>query len=120
MRIALLLLVALPALAQEQEIQRALIERDQRTVEFAARLQGVPLVELQRLENLSAQQLLRVEQDLPPELRAYERQNAAREHVLRLPPPAVRAQQPERPRPLPAKLRCAVDVLPADGVEKCR
>lgn len=119
MRPVLLLAFALPAFGQEQEIQRALIERDQRTVEFAARLKGVPLVERQRLENISAQQLLRVEKDLPPELRAYERQNAAREHVLRLPPPVVRAQEPERPRPLPVKLPCAVDVVPADGVEKC-
>ena len=116
MKPVFLLFAALPAFAQEQDVQRALIERDQRTVEFAARLRGVPLVELQRLQNLFAQQLLKVEKDLPPELRAYERQNAAREHVLRLPPPVVRAQEPERPRPLPAKLPCAVDVVPADAI----
>lgn len=100
MRLALLLLVALPAFAQEQEVQRALIERDQRTVEFAARLQGVPLVEQQRLENTAARQLLEVRKDLPPELRPYERQKAASEHVLRLPPPVVRARELEKLREL--------------------
>ena len=103
MRLVLLLAVALPAFAQEQEIQRALIERDQRTVEFAARLRGAPLVEQQQLENLSARQLLGVEKDLPPELRPYERHKAASEHVLGLPPPIVRAPQPHKPRPLPVE-----------------
>lgn len=112
MRAALLCLVALPALAQEQEIQRALIERDQRTVEFAARLRGAPLVELQRLESLSARQLLRVQKALPPGLRAYERLSAAQEHVLQLPPPVVRAPAPEKPRPLPPALPTGVDVIP--------
>jgi hypothetical protein len=117
MRIALLLLVALPALGQEQEIQRALIERDQRTVEFAARLRGAPLIERQRLENISAQQLMLVEKDLPPGLRAYERQNAAREHVLALPPPVVRTAAPAGPLPLPVKMPGVVDVVPANQAE---
>ena len=120
MRLAVLFLVALPALAQEQDVQRALIMRDQQTVEFAARLRGAPLAEQQRLENLSAQQLLRVEKELPLEWRAYERQKAAGEHVLRLPSPVVRAETPEKPRPLPAKMPCVVDVVPADGVELSR
>lgn len=38
MRFLLLLSLALPTLTQEQEVQHALIERDQRTEEFAARL----------------------------------------------------------------------------------
>ena len=129
MRLAVLFLVALPALAQEQDVQRALIMRDQQTVEFALRLkqsQEVPapapgdnrhLNERQSLENAGAQQLQSVQKDLPQELRPYERQKAAGEHVLRLPPPVVRAQTPEKPRPLPAKMPCAVDVVPADGVE---
>ena len=115
-RFLALLAIALPALAQEAEVQRALIERDQRTAEFAARLQGVPLEELQRLETLGARQLLGVERSLPRELRPYERQAAAREterFVLRLPPPVVRAPQVEHPRPLPARMPCAVDVVPA-------
>lgn len=113
MRFAIAILVALPALAQEPDVQRALIERDQRTVEFAARLRGAPLVELQQLENTAARQLLQVRSDLPQELRPYERQDAAREFVLRLPPPAARARQDQKPRPLPATMPHAVDVVPA-------
>lgn len=103
MRPALLLLLALPAFAQEQEVQRALMERDQRTVEFAARVQGAPLVELQRLENTADRQRLEVRKDLPPGLRPYERAQAAREAegvVLRLPPPVVRARELEKLREL--------------------
>jgi len=94
----LLLAFALPAPAQEQEIQRALIERDQRTAEFAARVQGVPLVELQRLENLAARQPRDVKPEQPAELRPYERQKAAGEFVLRLPAPVARAEEPETAR----------------------
>ena len=114
MRSLVLLFFALPALAQEQDVQRALIMRDQQSAEFAARLRGAPLIELQRLENLFAQQLSRVEKDLPQDLRAYERQRAAEEHVLRLAPPVVRTVTPEEPRPLPAKMPRGVDVVPAE------
>jgi len=114
MKAVFLLIVALPALAQEQEVQRALMQRDQQSAQFAARLRGAPLIEQQRLENLSARQLLGVEKDLPQELRPYERQQAAREHILALPPPVVRAAASEKPRPLPAKMPGVVDVVPAD------
>jgi hypothetical protein len=97
----LLLAFALPALAQEQEVQRALIERDQRTAEFAARLRGASPEEQRRLENLGQRQLQEVKKDFPPELRAYERQKAADERVLALPPPPARLPEPEKPRPLP-------------------
>jgi hypothetical protein len=103
-RLSLLFLaLALPALAQEQDVQRALIERDQRTEAFAARLRGAPLEEQQRLDNLGERQLRDVKKDLPMELRAYERQKAAEERILALPPPVVRVPEPEKPRPLPAK-----------------
>ena len=120
MRFVLLMALALPAFAQEQDIQRALIERDQRTQEFAARVRGASLIELQRLENLSARQLRDVQQYLPAELRPYERQQAAQQFVLHLPPPVVRAAQPDKLRPLPSRMPCAVDVVdvvPADGIE---
>lgn len=113
----LLLACAMPGFAQDQDTQRALIERDLRTEEFAARLRGASPEEIQRLENLGARQLRDVKKDLPPELRAYERQKAAEERALALPPPVVRVPEPEKPRPLPAKPPCAVDVVPADGVE---
>jgi hypothetical protein len=117
MRLLLLLVFALPAVAQEQEIQRALIERDQQSALFAARLHGASLVELQRLENLSAQQLLNVAKCLPSELRPYERQKASAEHVLALPPPVVHARAPTKLAPLPAKMPCVVEVVPAGGIE---
>lgn len=108
-----LLLAALPAFAQEQDVQRALMQRDQQSAEFAARLHGAPLAEQQHLESLAAQQLLGVAKDLPQELRPYERQKAAREHILALPPPAVRAREAEKPEPLPARMPGVVDVVPA-------
>ena len=117
MRFLLLLAFSLPVLAQEQEVQRALLQRDQQSVEFAARLRGAPLAEQQQLENLSARQLLGVEKDLPTELRPYERQKAAGEHVLALPPPVVHAKAPKKPLPLPARMPCAVEVVPAGGIE---
>ena len=101
-RLILLIAVALPAFAQSPEVQRALIERDQQSQEFAVRLRNVPLEEQQRLENVTARQLLDANRDRPPELRPYERQDAAREterFVLRLPPPAVRIEVPEELRP---------------------
>ena len=111
MRLALLLLVALPALAQEQAVQRALIERDQQSAQFAARLRGAPLVELQRLENLAAQQLLNVAKDLPQELRPYERQQAAPPQTPDLPPAAAPASPASEVRPLPAQPTGVVDVI---------
>ena len=117
MRFLLLLAFALPAVAQEQEIQRALLQRDQQSAEFAARLRGATLVEQQRLENLSAQQLLNVEKNPPAELRPYERQKAAGEHVLTFSPPVERTKASGKPEPLPAKPPCAVEVVPAGGIE---
>lgn len=115
MKFLLLLAFALPAFAQDVEIQRAVTERDQRTAEFAARLRGAQLEEIQRLENLSARQLQEIRPDLPKELRPYERQKAAREterFVLRLPPPVVRGETPEKPLPLPAEMPSATEVIP--------
>ena len=118
-----MLLVALPAFAQEQEIQRALMERDQRTAEFAARLRGAPPIELQRLESDAARQQLGVRSDSAPELRGYERQLAARENaafVLRLPPPVVHPRALEKLRELIApEPRCLLGTVPRDGAAAC-
>jgi hypothetical protein len=102
------------ALAQEQEVQRTLIERDQRTEECAARLRGAPLEERQRLENLSARQLREVQKELPHGLRVYERQKSKEEFVLRLPLP-VRAREPDKPWQLPAKMPGTVDMVAEPG-----
>jgi hypothetical protein len=103
------------ALGQDQEIQRALIQRDQQSAGFALQLQQSQqkdtsnhLAERQRLDNLSARQLQSVTKDTPQELRPYERQKAADERVLLFAPPAVRTQLPETPGPLPAQMPQAV------------
>jgi hypothetical protein len=113
-----------PAWAQEQDVQRALIQRDQQSAEYALRLrqsqespQPAPgdnrhLEELQRQQNAGDQQLQSVQKDTPQALRPYERQNASREQVLRLPPPVVRTDVAGTPRAPPAKIPPAVDVVP--------
>ena len=110
---------AFGALAQEQEIQRALIQRDQQSAEFAAKVRGADTT---RLEQLHSQQLRDAGRPLDPdprvarELRPYERQRMADERVLVLPPPVVRtAPAPENePRPIrpPSRPRTLVDPIP--------
>lgn len=94
------------AIANEQEIQRAIIQRDQQTAEFAA---GVR--DRQALETLHARQRAQIGQpalhsdpNIARELQPYERHRMAqeREHVLQLPPPAiVERRMPQPPAPLP-------------------
>jgi hypothetical protein len=92
----LLAAAALPVLAQDQGIQRQLIQRQQQSDAFLLqlrqsqeRLQLPPgdlrrmhdlearqLSERQRLENVSEKQLGEMQPDSPPELRPYERQKA--------------------------------------------
>jgi len=116
-RIILLPLVgfSFPSQAQnhEQEIQRALIQRDQQAAEFAAGLRGDAA--RARLEILHEQQ--RRELPLAPELLPYQRQRMADERVLVLNPPISREQssgrENEEPLPLPGGPRSGVDpVLP--------
>lgn len=105
------------ALAQEheREIQRALIQRDQQSAEFAAQLKGTQ--GRAQLEALHAGQLRDAGRALSPQpevavqLRPYERERLARESeafVLRLPPPAGLTPRTDAPRPLPGR--------PAHGV----
>jgi multidrug resistance efflux pump len=92
--LALLLAAALPALAQDQGVQRQLIQRQQQSDTFQLqlrqsqeRLQVAPgdlrrqqeldarqTNERQRLDDVSARQLIEVKPDTPQELRPYERQ----------------------------------------------
>jgi hypothetical protein len=111
-RAVLLLAISASAFAQEQDVQRALIQRDQQSADFALRLrqsqeslQPPPgdnrhLRERQEMENLSERQLQSVPKDTPQELRAYERQKAADERTLRLPQPVEEPKSPQPPRPL--------------------
>jgi hypothetical protein len=109
-----LLLAPLFVLANEQEVQRALIQRDQQSAEFAAG------VNRGSLENLHQQQLLEAGRPLHPDpeiarqLRPYERERMARERegfVLQLPPPRV--MDAEKPLPLPGGPRHGVDPVPS-------
>jgi hypothetical protein len=115
---AALLLGAFACLANEQEIQRALIQRDQQSAEFAARVRGSA-----DLQNLHAAQLRDAGRPLHPdpgvarELHPYQRQKMADERLLVLPPPTVTlAKPPESPLPLPGGPRHGVDPIPAQGV----
>ena len=98
--------------SNEAEIQRALIQRDQQSAEFAARVRGQ---DVSRLEQLHARQLQEVVQP-NPELRPYQRQRMADERVpLVLPAPVV-IKKPEAPLPLPGGPRHGVDPIPAQGL----
>jgi hypothetical protein len=97
--IALLATAAAPVLAQEQDVQRQLILRQQQSDAFTLQLRQsqerlqVPPGDLkrqqeidarqtgerQRLDNVSARQLSEVKPDTPQELRPQERQKAENE-----------------------------------------
>ncbi len=114
---------ACAALAQDADIQRALIQRDQQSAEFAARVRGADTT---RLEQLHAEQLRDAGRALDPdprvarELRPYERQRMADERVLVLPPPVVRtppaAETGPGPLTLPRRERALVDPIPPQGL----
>ena len=97
-------LAAFACLANDQEIQRALIQRDQQSAEFAARVRGADTSALQQLH---ARQLLEATTQPPHpdpavarQLQPYQRQKMADERVLALPPPAVTsAARSEKPAP---------------------
>ena len=111
--------VALNCLANEQEIQRALIQRDQQSAEFAAGVRGGDRASL---EALHARQRLEVTtQTLHPDpavarqLEPYQRQKMADERALVLPPPVVQVKPAEKPLPLPGGPRHGVEPVTAHG-----
>lgn len=127
--LSFLLLALLPAVAspQQQDIQRALIQRDQQSAEFAAQIRGG--IEARRqLELLHERQLdearlpLGASSELAHELLPYQREAMARErdgYVLRLSPPVAKAQRPPAagaPLPLPGGLRPGVEPIAAPSV----
>jgi hypothetical protein len=120
----LLVLPGLPAAAQQQEIQRALIQRDQQSAEFAAQVRGGSEARAS-LEALHARQLGEAMVPLSPnasvatQLLPYQRSRMAEERELRLPPPIVRAPAIpgiERALPLPGGPRPGVDPVTPEGV----
>ena len=111
--------IALSSLANDQEIQRALIQRDQQSAEFAAGVRGGDRASL---EALHARQRLEVTtQSLHPDpavarqLEPYQRQKMADERALVLPPPVVQVKPAEKPLPLPGGPRHGVDPVTAHG-----
>ena len=112
MRVPFLLLLtacSLAANAQQQEVQRALIQRDQQSAEFARK----------GLENLHSRQLQEVSQPLPTHLRPYQREQMKqeREATPSQPPERKSGSDPDyRPSPLPGRPRPVVDPVPAPSV----
>jgi len=111
--------LALSCLANDQEIQRALIQRDQQSAEFAAGVRGGDRASL---EALHARQRLEVTtQSLHPDpavarqLEPYQRQKMADERTLVLPPPVVQVKPAEKPLPLPGGPRHGVDPVTPHG-----
>ena len=98
-----------------REIQRSVIQRDQQSAEFAARVRGADTT---RLEQLHARQLAEAvrPEGVAPELRPYERQKMSDERALVLPAPTVTlTKPPEKPLPLPGGPRHGVDPIPLQG-----
>ena len=114
--------IALSCLANDQEIQRALIQRDQQSAEFAAGVRGGDRASLEALH--ARQQLEITTQSLHPDpavarqLEPYQRQRMADERTLILPPPVVQAKAPEKPLPLPGGPGHMVDPIPAHSTPK--
>jgi hypothetical protein len=132
MRFAIFLLFAVSgsAFCQQQDIQRALIQRDQQSAEFAAQLRGSQ--DLQRLQTLDAAQLRDAKVPLSPDpglaaqLLPYQRGQMAqeREGELRFAPPVVRGESAGKPGsepdlhaplPLPGGPRPGVDPVTPEG-----
>ena len=110
-RVALLLAFApLACLANPhaEEIQRAVMQLDQRTAEFARGVAPQPLPP-------AAGKPLHADPVIARELRPYERMKMAEQHVLQLPPPVVQRKR-EKPLPLPGGPRPGVDPVTPPGL----
>jgi hypothetical protein len=116
-------LCALPSMGQEQEIQRAVIQRDQQSAEFAARIRGM---DTSGLEQLHARQLRDATLPLNPDpaiarqLEPYQRQKMADERLLAFPPPVLQPVRPpeppvSKPLPFPGGERQGIDPVPPQG-----
>jgi len=104
--------MASSSFGSESEIQRALIERDQRTAEFAAGVRGT--VDRRALEILHERQLF----DARP-LTPYHADRMRREReafVLQLPPPTTNDFSISKPLPLPGGPKHGVQPIPSQGV----
>lgn len=90
----------LGAQAQEREIQRALVERDQQSAAFASGAPGTPTPALSALHARQLSDVMAV--PLPAQLRPWQRFRMAEERSLVLPPPVLRSgSEPDFPMALP-------------------
>lgn len=106
-------LAIFPLHAQEIEIQRSVIQRDQQSAEFAARVRGADTAALQQLHARQLMEVMTV--PLQTELRPYQRQKMADERTLILPPPAMMVKPPaEKPLPLPGGPKHGVEPIPVE------
>ena len=119
MRVLLFCTLGWPLFAHpnEQEIHRALIQRDQQSAEFAAGVNRPALQQLHDSQLREAGRPLHPDPEIARQLRPYERSRMARESegfVLQLPPPRI--NELEKPLPLPGGPRHGVDPVPSQGV----
>jgi hypothetical protein len=124
----LLLLQQSISLGQDQEIQRALVQRDQQSAEFAAQLRGAQ--DLGSLDALHAAQLRDAQQPLSMDpltaqaLLPYQRGLMSQERELRFAPPVVRTPLEKSgpdagaPLPLPGGPRSGVDPVAPDSLAR--
>jgi hypothetical protein len=109
-------------LANDQEIQRALIQRDQQSAEFAVGVRGGDRASLeavharQRLEVTT--QTLHPDPAVARQLEPYQRQKMADERALVLSPPVLQVRPAEKPLPLPGGPGHVVDPIPAHSTPK--
>jgi flagellar biosynthesis GTPase FlhF len=130
--VVVLAAVTPPAFAQEQDVQRQLMQRQQQSDAFQLqlrqsqdRLQVAPgdlrrqqeidarqTSERQQLEAVNARQLGEIKPDTPQELRSYERQKAEDERrPLTIPVREIQQRTGDGPQPLPAAPRGIVQVI---------
>lgn len=131
---ALLLLAAAPSLAEDADIQKQLIQRQQQSDAFLLQLRQsqerlqAPPNDLKRMQELDARQtgerprldavselqLRDVKPDTPQELRPHERQKAENERrPLTVPAKEIPQRTGDKPRPLPASPRGIVQIIEA-------
>ena len=111
---ALLLLFPLTGYPQQQEIQRALIQLDQRTADFARGTPSAPL-------DPTVGRPLHPDPEIARQLLPYERMKAAEQYELRLPPPVIlptkSGPDPDsKPLALPGGPRAGVDPVTLPGL----
>ena len=110
---------AFSCLANDQEIQRALIQRDQQSAEFAAGVRGGDRASLEALharqQREIATQQLHPDPAIARQLQPYQRQKMADERALVFSPPIVNVKPPEKPLPLPGGPGHVVDPIPSQS-----